>query len=132
MKKLLFITLISMLITSCGWLSEAGDVTYEQVRPTALLTKYQYFKDMSSSIDRHRANLMVYEEELKDTNTSESYRQQRRSEALGILAMYNDLVSRYNSDMAKINYSFCNVGGLPQSNLDPLPREFKPYILKLK
>jgi hypothetical protein len=69
---------------------------------------------------------------LKDTSTSESYRQQRRSEALGILAMYNDLVSRYNSDMAKINYSFCNVGGLPQSNLDPLPREFKPYILKLK
>lgn len=132
MKKLLLLTLSLVLITSCGWLSEAEDVTYEQVRPKVLLQKYQYFKDMSSAIDRHRANLIVYEEELKDDNMSENYRQQRRSEALGIVAMYNDLVSRYNADMAKINYAFCNVGDLPQSNLETLPREYKPYILKLK
>lgn len=130
MKILIF--LVTLLLYSCSYVEDAKQTAWEETRPKMLLKKYMYFKDLSSSIDNQRANLMVYQEELKDSTLDKEYKQQRKSEALGIVANYNHLVSQYNADMSKINYEFCNVGTLPQSNLTPLPRDYKPFILSLK
>ena len=132
MKKHLILLFIIFSLFSCGYLSETKEVAWEETRPKMLLKKYMYFKDLSSTIDNQRANLMVYQEELKDSSLIGEYKQQRKSEAIGIVMNYNNLVSKYNSEMSKINYAFCNVGTLPQSNLTPLPREFKPFILTIK
>jgi hypothetical protein len=53
-----------------------------------------------------------------------------QSEVAGVKASYNLLAADYNSAMSKFNYAFCNVGKLPQGAVEPLPREYKPYIYK--
>ncbi len=60
------------------------------------------------------------------------YIQQRKSELLGIISIRNQMCAEYNIAMSKFNYAFCNKGNLPQTNLEPLPREYKPYISNLK
>ena len=129
-KKIIFF--IFIFTTGCRYVNETKEVTWEETRPKALLKKYMYFKDLSSTIDMQRANLIVYQDELMDNTLNAEYLQQRKSEALGIVANYNNLVSKYNSEMSKENYRFCNIGQLPESNLEPLPRDYKPYILSLK
>lgn len=32
--------------------------------------------------------------------------------------------------MVKFNWRFCNAGTMPQGTGDPLPREYKPYLVK--
>lgn len=121
----------------CNFSNNAAQTTYEQYSASALLKKYEYFKDMSAKIDEKRANLNAYREELTElkANLSTEDRrinyEQRKSEALGLLAIYNSLVADYNSSMSKFNYAFCNRGDLPASNLEPLPRDHKPYVLSL-
>lgn len=48
--------------------------------------------------------------------------------ALAFTASYNSLAVEYNAAMAKINFSFTNIGELPKGASQPLPREYKPYI----
>jgi hypothetical protein len=128
MKKIILL----LFLSSCGYINESKEVAWQETRPQVLLKKYMYFKDLSSTIDNQRANLIVYQEELKDSTLLGEYKQQRKSEAIGIAMNYNGLVAKYNSEMSKVNYAFCNIGQLPQSNLEPLPREFKPFILTIK
>lgn len=121
------------LIRFCA---STADTVHKEYNTGALLKKYEYFKDMASAIDRKRADIEVYRNDLESTDIhdkqdKEDYKQ-RKSEALGIILIYNGLVADYNAQMSKFNWRFCNVGDLPASNLEPLPREFKPYILSLE
>lgn len=123
----------STLLRFCG---STADVVHKEFNAGALLKKYEYFKDLAAGIDRKRADLEVYRSELEnfdihDKQDKTEYHQ-KRAEAMGIVMIYNGLVSDYNSQMAKFNWRFCNAGDLPASNLEPLPREFKPYILSLE
>lgn len=108
----------------------------KEFAPSALLKKYEYFKDLSAGIDRKRADIEVYKEDLSTANRitkdGEFYYQQRKSELIGIISIHNGLCAEYNSAMSKFNYRFTNKGDLPESNMEPLPREYKPYILTLK
>jgi hypothetical protein len=117
----------------CG---NAADTIHTEFSPSALLKKYEYFKDLSAAIDSKRADLNAYKSNLQDYNITDKdsrfYYEQSKAEAMGILMMHNNLVAEYNAGMSKFNYAFCNVGSLPASNLEPLPREFKPYLLNLK
>jgi hypothetical protein len=121
------------IIRSCG---DTADVIHKEFSTSALLKKYEYFKDLSAAIDKKRADLDAYKANLKDYNVKDKddkfYYEQSKMEAMGILTMYNQLVSEYNAGMSKFNYSFCNIGTLPASNLEPLPREHKPYLLTIK
>lgn len=121
------------IIRSCG---DTADVIHKEFSTSALLKKYEYFKDLSAAIDKKRADLDAYKANLKDYNVKDKddkfYYEQSKMEAMGILTMYNQLVSEYNAGMSKFNYNFCNVGTLPASNLEPLPREHKPYLLTIK
>jgi len=121
------------IIRSCG---DTANVIHKEFSASALLKKYEYFKDLSAAIDKKRADLNAYKANLQDyvikDKDDKFYYEQSKAEAMGILMMYNQLVSEYNAGMSKFNYSFCNVGTLPASNLEPLPREQKPYLLTLK
>ncbi len=87
---------------------------------------------LSSAIDKKRADIEMYQNEIKELPNAEKddkeYLRQRKSELLGIISMYNQLVSEYNSAMVKFNYKLCNKGDMPNTNLEPLPREYKSYL----
>lgn len=121
------------IIRSCG---DTADTIHKEFSASALLKKYEYFKDLSAAIDSKRADLNAYKANFQDYKITDKdsrfYYEQSKAEAMGILMIYNQLVAEYNAGMSKFNYSFCNVGTLPASNLEPLPREFKPYLLTLK
>lgn len=140
----MFFILISIFVfSSCRYLNDGADTAFKEFKPSALLKKYEYYKDVSAQLDKKIADIGVYESRLKDL--SEQYvgikrkdwarddREQYsiwQSEESGIKASYNTLAADYNSSMVKFNYSFCNIGQLPQGATNPLPREYKPYIDK--
>lgn len=127
-----FIVYMSV-IRSC---TNTADTIHKEFSASALLKKYEHFKDLSAAIDSKRADLNAYKENLADYKVTDKdsrfYYEQSKAEAMGILMIYNNLVAEYNSGMSKFNYAFCNAGTLPASNLTPLPREHKPYLLTLK
>ncbi len=117
---------VSLTLRMCG---DASNVVQKEFSPSAMLKKYEYFKDLSSAIDEKRATIDVYESQLKGiTDHSDFQYQQTQAEMMGLISMHNSLCSEYNSAMSKFNYAFCNKGDLPATNLEPLPREIKPYI----
>lgn len=123
------ITLASMFLKMCG---NTEQVIEKEFSPSAMLKKYEYFKDLSSAIDEKRATIEVYESQVEDVKDHESFQyQQLMSEMSGLISMHNRLCAEYNSAMSKFNYAFCNKGDLPSTNLEPLPREIKPYITKV-
>ena len=130
-------------LTSCRYVNDAKETAYQEFKPSTLLKKYEYYKDVSAALDKKVADLGVYDTRLNDLK--DQYKGVKRkdwarddreqysiwqSEASGIKASYNSLAAEYNSAMSKFNYSFCNIGQLPQGATTPLPREFKPYIEK--
>jgi|DEB19_MinimDraft_2_1074335.scaffolds.fasta_scaffold18887_1 hypothetical protein len=117
------------VLNMCG---DASNVIQKEYSPSAMLKKYEYFKDVSAAIDEKRANIDVYKTQISTIKDQESFQfQQSQAEMMGLISMHNSLCSEYNSAMSKFNYAFCNKGDLPASNLEPLPREIKPYILSI-
>jgi len=130
---LLVIVLATVVIRSYN---SVEAVARKEFSASALLKKYEDFKDLSAAIDRKRADIEVYKSEIDSYKVTDKedkeYIMQRRAEMMGIISMHNELCSEYNSQMSKFNYRFTNVGDLPQGNTEPLPREYKPYILTTK
>jgi len=115
------------IMNMCG---DAADTVKKEYSASAMLKKYEYFKDLSAAIDEKRATIDVYKSRLLMIKDQEGFEyQQTTSEMIGIISMHNSLCAQYNSAMSKFNYAFCNRGDMPESNLEPLPREVKPYIL---
>lgn len=119
------------------------DVVADQLEPKELLRKYEWFKDASAQLDKKMADIQVYENRFNQlradypnktrTEWAKDDREQYNiwvSEASGIKASYNSLAAEYNSEMAKINWRFCNVGDLPKGATTVLPRDYKPYMDK--
>ncbi|KKQ74463.1 MAG: hypothetical protein US94_C0004G0004 [Berkelbacteria bacterium GW2011_GWB1_38_5] len=136
----LFVIVISVIGWAMGWFSEAAKVTQEQFGPSALLKKYEWFKDVSAQLDKKRADIKVYDGRM--TAMESSYKGKSRgqwpredreqynvwsSEAAGVKASYNELAAQYNAQMAKFNWRFANKGQLPEGASEPLPREYKTY-----
>lgn len=131
----LFIVVSGVLVT-CATCSDGVNTAYKEFKPSTLLKKYEYFKDLSAAIDKKRADINMYQEEISsiksDDKDDKFYIQQRKSELIGIISIHNQLCAEYNSAMSKFNYRFTNKGDLPATNLEPLPREIKPYINNLQ
>ena len=131
---------IIVLPITCSMCSNYRDgvKTAEKIfKPSEMLKKYELYKDLAATIDRRVADISVYDGELKRIRSEwgdkmpkdqREYYNTKNSERLGLIASYNQLASEYNAAMAKFNYAFCNVGQLPQGAVNPLPREYKPYI----
>jgi hypothetical protein len=102
---------INFIVSGCN---DTAKTVQKKFNASALLKKYEYFKDLSSAIDKKRADIQVYEEELSSMKIEDKddkfYYQQRKSEVLGLVSIYNGLVSDYNSQMSKFNYRFTNKG----------------------
>jgi biopolymer transport protein ExbB/TolQ len=138
-KSLYAVLLILLLMAGCQtciFLSKSATVVANELAPETLLKKYEYFKDLSAAIDKKKADIQVYKEEIEfqrdnlaDAEDKE-YLRQKTTEMMGIITAHNQLCAEYNSAMSKFNYAFANTGQLPQSNMQPLPREMKPYILQ--
>lgn len=123
-----------------GWFSETATVAQAEFGPSAMLKKYEWFKDASAQLEKKQADITVYEGRIKamdDTYKGVSRlkwpREDREqyniwsSEVAGVKASYNSLAADYNAEMAKFNWRFANVGELPKGADKPLPREYKPY-----
>jgi hypothetical protein len=124
-----------------GAANNAAGVVQKEFYPDALLRKYEWFKDASAALDKKQADVRVYDARLtalivantglKRSQWPRDDREQSSiwmSEEAGIKASYNQLASEYNSEMAKFNWRFTNVGDMPPGATTPLPREYKPYI----
>lgn len=124
----------------CRYERDAADTLFQETKASTLLEKYEDFKDLLTLLDQKRANIMVFDAQIKEvqgdpTINSEDKADQLslyRSERLGAITSYNMVAQEYNSRMAKANYAFCNVGDLPASNLKPLPRNVANYITDIK
>lgn len=136
MKRIVTFLFLLVTISSCTFVADGVDTVNKEYKPSSLLKKYEYFKDLSGAIDKKRADIEMYQNEIKDyqieDKSDKDYIQQRKSELIGIISIHNNLCSEYNTAMSKFNYRFTNKGDLPQTNLEPLPREIKPYINNLK
>lgn len=132
-----------VLLPSCRYVHNARETAFDEFKPSELLRKYEYYKDASAQLDKKIADIQVYDtrvssllEQYEGVKRIEWAREDReqlsiwQSEVAGVKASYNLLAADYNSAMSKFNYSFCNVGKLPQGAIEPLPREYKPYIYK--
>lgn len=139
---ILGISLILIPFKACNTVAnDAEQTAVKEFKPSALLKKYEYFKDVSAQLDKKIADINVYSTRFEQLKQDYGYlpraqwgREDREqyniwmSEVAGIKASYNELAAEYNSAMSKFNYSFCNVGQLPQGATTPLPREYKPYL----
>lgn len=126
--KYILIAILALTFTSC-W--DAVDTAQREFKPSALLKKYEWFKDMSAAIDKKRADIEVYKEQIKE-ETDPAEKAQLRAEMRGLISSHNELCAEYNAAMTKFNYRFTNVGDLPQGATEPLPREVKPYLITSK
>lgn len=137
---LIFSLAFGILGTGCEWLGKAKTVALQEVDPSYLLKKYEWFKDASSTLDKKMADIAVFQRRIdsfkkdyegvprikwpRDERESLSLRE---SEVAGIKASFNQVAAEYNSQMSKINWRFCNIGDLPRGATEPLPREYKQY-----
>lgn len=113
-----------------GFFSSTSKVAQKEFSPEALLRKYEWFKDAASQLDKKHADIQIYETRLKEATTVDRIDREQHmlwlTELSGIKASYNGLAAEYNSQMAKANWRFTNVGDLPPGG-EPLPREFRTY-----
>lgn len=140
--KLLNLLIIGLVccLASCGWLGKASDTISNELDPSTLLKRYEWFKNVSAECDKKMADIQVYKSRL--SSLENSYKDIPRNqwdrtdkeqynlwtqEVAGTVASYNSLAAEYNAAMAKINYRFTNIGDLPEGAQNPLPREIKSY-----
>lgn len=130
---------LRLVLAPVNYAAKAGAVILEELDPRVLLTKYQWFKDAHAALDAKQATIKTYqhrEAQLRALYGSAAAKWPRdvreewalqASEVAGVIASYNTLAADYNAQMAKLNWRFTNVGGLPQGATEPLPREYAPY-----
>lgn len=124
---------VGILSRGCSMAGEAASVVQKEVGATALLKKYEWFKNASAQLDKKRADIRVYEKQITAGagKATDRFTQDRvfqwETELMGVKASYNGLAAEYNAQMAKINWRFTNIGDLPAGASEPLPKSFKPY-----
>lgn len=139
--KTITILVLCLIFVGCRYVRNADDTVYNEVSASALLKKYEWFKDASAKLDSKLASIQVAESRLtalEKQYTGVARKEWARTDAeqssvwaqevAGLKMSYNSLASEYNAKMAKENYRFCNEGELPKGATKPLPRDYKPYV----
>jgi len=119
----------SLLLCGCGYISDAQKTVFDQTKASAVLKKYEWFKDAAAQLESFDATIKVQQKRLDflesdRANWTRDDRQnwnQISNEIAGIKAGYNNLAAQYNSNMEKVNFRFANYNG------DTLPRQFTTY-----
>lgn len=111
--------LIGMFFLS-NFLWFAGDATNvakQEFSATAMLKKYEWFKDASAQLEKKFSDITVYESNIKimqeeyagterkdwDRLDKQQFNQWR-TELAGIKSSYNDLSAEYNAQSSKFNW----------------------------
>lgn len=150
-KNIIYLFAMALILSGCRACGTADKMidngyqtVYDEFKPSELLKKYEWFKDASAQCEQKLATLKTYEsrfesmkegygvDSLKRRNWAREDKEQWNvweSEYLGLKASYNELASQYNAAMVKFNYAFCNAGDMPDGSMQPLPRQYKPYII---
>lgn len=149
-RTLVFVLLAIMVVSAIigtagwglGWFSDAGAVAQKEFSASAVLQKYEWFKDAAAQLDAKKANIEAYrrrQESMKSSYGSKPRSEWDRSdkeqfnlweqELAGTVANYNGLAAEYNASMAKSNWAFANAGNLPKG-AEPLPREYREYVVQ--
>ena len=90
-------------------------------------------------LSKKNADLMMFDARVKELRATPRKEMDRHDKAelslsiaerLGVASSYNQLAAEYNSNMAKINYRFCNVGDLPEGAEEVLPKGYPEYKTK--
>lgn len=124
-----------------GLIGETAKLTKDEFGPKAILAKYEWFKDAAAQLDKKKADIEVYRKRIDSQDQAytgksrwewpRDEREQRgvwESELAGVTASYNALAAEYNSNHAKINWIFADIGSLPKGASTLLSREVKPYV----
>lgn len=125
--------LVAVIGRACSYAGEAAQVAQSELGAKALLRKYEWFKDAAAQLDKKRADISIYESQIRRGTglAADRWTKDRvfqwETEMLGVKASYNSLAAEYNAQMAKINWAFTNIGSLPAGATEPLPKTFKPY-----
>jgi len=124
----------------CNYASKAVAVVSNEIDPAVLQKKYEWFKDASAGLDAKNATIKALKK--REVNMEADYAGVKRGkwaredreqwnlwqeEVSGTIGSFNLLCADYNSEMAKWNWRFTNIGQLPAGATTPLPREYKPY-----
>jgi hypothetical protein len=141
--KYILLSLCFLGMFGCAYVDDAKSTAFHETKASTLLKRYNWFKDAAAQLDAFQADIKVYEARL--TNLKKDYDNQPRikwaredreqanvweQELAGTKGAYNSLCAEYNSNMAKEQWKFCNIGDLPKGADRPLPREFKLYETK--
>lgn len=128
------VLIVGPLIYIGGWLSDAASVAKKEFSASALLKKYEWFKNASAQLDKKLADIKVYDSRIKAMpDRKEMDRTEKEqfmlwhTELAGVKASYNGLAAEYNAQMSKFNWRFTNAGTLPKGATEVLPRSFRQY-----
>lgn len=101
---------------------------------------YVALKDAVNILNKKKAEIKIYEKRIKimEDTYKETPREYWSETDLTKYYWFNDHIAElkrhynhksknYNTQIAKINWSFCNVETLPKGITTPLPREFVQY-----
>lgn len=134
---LLLLKAVTTGIGLASWFAgQAVETAKKELSPQELLRKYEWFKDASAQLDKKKADIGVYQSKLKRYANVDPLKVPRyiaeqmtvwEQELAGVKASYNDLAAEYNSQMAKFNWRFTNVGDLPAGESQVLPRAYRTY-----
>lgn len=140
MKNLLLIGIL-LISVGCRHVADANETFYQETKASTLLERYSRFKDMHANLSSKLAGIEALkkkitgmEDDYAGVPRSEWQRadiqalNQWRGELDALKLSYNSLAAQYNSEMAKANVSYTNVGDLPKGATQTLPREVAPYI----
>lgn len=138
----------SVVGKGCGLVGSMVDdginTAKKEFSPSALLKKYEWFKDQHAALAAKKAQITNYQNEVKDfvemygdengkidmrtvpRDERQSYAQTKTT-IRGLISKFNSMAAEYNAQMVKFNYRFCNAGDLPQGATEPLPREHVQY-----
>jgi hypothetical protein len=132
---------MKLVLAPLWFASRAVDVAKQELDPATLLKKYEWFKDAAANLNKHKANIAVYQTRVTEMKgdyegvarkdwdrTDKEQMSLWNQEVAGVKAAFNSLAAEYNAQMAKINWRFCNRGMLPEGATEELPREFATYV----
>lgn len=137
---------LGIFARGCGvansMLDDAARTAVKEFAPSAMLHKYEWFKDTAAVLDSKKADIDVYQARLDSTRTSygadagkwprdvREQMAQNLAELAGIKAGFNALAAEYNAEMVKFNWAtFERFGDAPKGAREALPRDFKPYVV---
>jgi len=64
---ILFIGGCSLFFFTCNMWQNGVNTVQQEFKPSTLLKKYEYFKDLSAAVDKKRADIKMYQTKLQVT-----------------------------------------------------------------